>query len=107
MIFIKNEKLINKMSSEERNAYLKKLEQRREVIYDELVKVKPKQPCMVFPKYGYAKECEEKNFVKKFKRESLKNELHDVSNAIWHIRYLNRMEKFAQIEQRYNNERQA
>lgn len=106
MILIKDEKTINKMSSEKRNKYLQKLESRREVVYDELVKIQPKTPYVIVKSGCTQEDAEKLKFLQEHKRTALNNELHDISNAIWHIRYLNRQDKCKQINESQDYERE-
>lgn len=108
MILIKDKNAINKLSKEKRNKYLQKLEDRREVVYDKLVKLTPKPSFYYVSITGDYEKHQPKglNSVQAFKKNSLNNELHDISNAIWHIRYLNRQDKFKQINECQDYERE-
>ncbi len=106
MILIKNEKIIDKMSSEKRNKYLQKLESRREVVYDELLKFIPKEQYKILKNGHTQEEMNKSKFLQKHKKKALVNELHDISNAIWHIRYLNRQEIFKRINESQDYERE-
>ena len=106
IILIKNENAINKMTHEQRNKYLQKLENRREDIIDKITKTMPKEKYIIV-KSGCKQEAAEKlKLAQERKREALNKELHNISNAIGHIRYLNRQDKCKQINERQDYARE-
>ena len=107
MILIKNEKTIDKMSSEKRNKYLQKLESRREVVYDKILELTPPKNYIISPQNNenVKPNCKFSAIIK-LKKNSLNSELYSINNAIWHIGHLNCIDKCKQINEGQDYERE-
>lgn len=107
MILIKNEKTIDKMSSEKRNKYLQKLESRREVVYNKILELRPPKNYIISPQNNKNVKPHYKfGIIINLKKNSLNNELYSINNAIWHIGHLNCLDKCKQINECQNYERE-